>query len=62
MERFRGPLYILLFFVQSGFIDKKKKYDFIKGVIRSCYSNDREHNGQQKKDKSINNDLLNTTQ
>ena len=32
-----------------------------KGVIRSRNSKDRQYNGQQKREKKINNDLQNTT-
>jgi len=41
---------------------EKKKFEDTKGVIRSHKSNNRQRNGQKKKDKRTNNDLQITTQ
>ena len=40
----------------------KEEFKDTKGVIRSRKSKDRQHNGQKKRDKEINNDLQNTIQ
>ena len=37
-------------------------FEYIKGVIRSLYSKDRQYNDQSNKDKETKNDLQNTTQ
>jgi hypothetical protein len=43
----------------NALLEKKKKFDDIVGVERIRKSKDRQHNGQNKKDKQ---DLQNTTQ
>ena len=39
----------------------QEEFEDAKGVIRICKSKDRQHNGQEKKDKRTNNDLQNIT-
>ena len=41
----------------------REEFEYTKGTIRICKANeDRQHNGQKRKDKMTNTDLQNTTQ